>query len=1637
MSTDLFTFVDGEEDKPVKPVKPKLVIPTGSTTEQKEALNNQYDADMAVYEAQMQVFEKEAKEWNSKNHKALGTMILRIDEAFHHTIEGKNAPEAWEALSETYGKPGPSAIYSDFKALLNYRISGNTHPTPEITRMAEIVNRLRSNEIELPDLVLAMILLNALPQKWDGLATIVLQTTDKDNLDWAEVSQSIITRWEQSAKPAIDNAQKISAVKRKQGDPNFKRQWKPAPANHGGQSGGNNGNDDGNGQKKKRGKRAGKGKGKQVERSHDIIAAVTPTPLTPSVPPPLKSRIAHITMNGIKFRDERVFPGSHQYGKPNQFPKFRKSKDLATDIGVSPTPQVIRNLETILDPPTASGSNVTLDEDERPSKRLRSEEPVETSRDEDSGEDAVSLFSGDDLDEDIADAAGINDGQVPFSSLHTITTDAVDTTAVCKSNFCAVMTSLFGANICIHCVDFASCASCKGKGKLHHHQQNHEFVPWIMDSGASKHYTPYASDFIDYEKLPEPTTVTTASTQLQVVGVGSVLFKHPLMLPNGKEQLRVTRLYPVHHVKGMSEPRLLSMGTFIRSGMTVRGNSQQIGLYKPGHKVPEIMSYPMTPGNTIYTVKQYPVEGLYKAYSSIFAVDYVTMHRRHGHPSVDVLRRSRGHTKGFPEGITFPKEAPICPGCAEGKMKSKSFPPSEKRASKPFEKIHSDLKSFPVESYHRFKYFITFFDDCTSHGWIVCLRAKSEAITAMRQFTAMVKTQYNATIKEWMSDAGGEYKSNEFLEALKDLGINVLQSVPHVHQQNGRAERFIQTIMDKAQPMRLEACLPQSWWEFAVLHAVHVYNRTPLKRLKWRTPYEALNNEVPDISHLRVFGCGAYVHLPEDVRPNKLSPKSELMIYLGVAEGVKGYKFMRLPKNIIFTGATAVFDEEMFPKCPDQKRRTTTHLGQDRNSADNEPQDIPSEVDDDDIAPDENHNDHPAPLPEPEVEEEPDHVNGQDGNLDAPNPPQPAPPPEEPPAPEQQPRRSGRERKIVNRPDNVYGENRNPVDIYKDVERKGKWREMVGEKTSRSQNPPPAARDKVPGPNSSQNPNPNSDNTSTSDNAAEIDTLLAKLCREGGVELADYLLAQAVPDSELLPDESKVREWTFRDISKLPKEAQEEWKTACREELEALRKRKVFELVDLPSGRKVIKNRWVFDVKTDGRKKARLVAKGFSQVEGIDFDQIFSPVVRFETVRLILALAALEDWHISGVDVKSAYLYGKLDEEIYMEQPEGFKAKGENWNKVYRLLRAIYGLKQAGLAWWRALNESMELLGCKRLASDAGIFIFKDKDGGLVVIVVYVDDALFCGKNKALVAKLKADFMRRWECRDLGDSKEFLRMRIQRRAGNIYIDQVPYLEKVLRRFGQENANPKTTPLPAGYKPTPYTGPVNPERRQRFQTVIGSLLYIMLGTRPDIAFAVTKLSQFTVNPSQEHLDKALYICQYLAGTKNYALTYYGKSGMGIIACCDSDWANDSSRRSVTGYFLKLANGVFSWQSRAQKTVAHSATEAEYMALSDCSRQVVWIKNLLEEVGYDLNALPICSDNQGAIFLSSNPVQEKRTKHIDIRYHYIREVVANGKVELFHISGTENPADMFTKNLGPQLFLKFRSRLGLEFYSPKRH
>jgi hypothetical protein len=289
--------------------------------------------------------------------------------------------------------------------------------------------------------------------------------------------------------------------------------------------------------------------------------------------------------------------------------------------------------------------------------------------------------------------------------------------------------------------------------------------------------------------------------------------------------------------------------------------------------------------------------------------------------------------------------------------------------------------------------------------------------------------------------------------------------------------------------------------------------------------------------------------------------------------------------------------------------------------------------------------------------------------------------------------------------------------------------------------------------------------------------------------------------------------------------------------------------------------------------------------------------------------------------------------------------------------------------------------------------------------------------------------------KDLGPAETYLGIRIKRDRSKktIWIDQETYIENALKRFKLLDANTTRTPLPAGVHLIKSDTESTPELHTQYQQIIGTLLYVALGTRPDIAFAVTRLSRFNAEPSEANLKHSKYVLRYLLGTKSLKLKYDGMSQAGLIGYSDSDWGeNKDDRHSTSGHVFTLANGAISWVSKRQKTVALSVGESEYMELADAGRQTSWLRSFSTEIGFPpTESTPLCADNQAAIFLAINPAVERRTKHIDIRYHYIREQIESEVIDLYHIPGEDNPADLFTKPLPLVKIEKFRNAIRLQY------
>ena len=495
------------------------------------------------------------------------------------------------------------------------------------------------------------------------------------------------------------------------------------------------------------------------------------------------------------------------------------------------------------------------------------------------------------------------------------------------------------------------------------------------------------------------------------------------------------------------------------------------------------------------------------------------------------------------------------------------------------------------------------------------------------------------------------------------------------------------------------------------------------------------------------------------------------------------------------------------------------------------------------------------------------------------------------------------------------------------------------------------------------------------------------------------------------------------------------WELAMEDEMMCLNDNGTWVLVDLPKDRMPIKCKWVFLTKRDTegdeiRLRARLVAKGFSQTEGIDYDETFAPVARLDSLCMLLAIAAHFDLEVHHIDIKSAYLNGNLDEEIYMEQPKGFVVKGKE-NQVCLLKKALYGLKQAGRQWHVHLNDTLKEFGFRRIISaDTSIFI---EDGGDLILLVYIDDiALFGTLTK--INMFKERIVKRYKITDLGEIGQFLGLHIirNRPKRTLSIGQQHYVQHMLTRFKMLDCAPVFTPFTAGTKlqANPDDTP-DPQLRMRYQQVVGSLMYAMLGSRPDICFAVNKLAQYGSNPSHTHLNSALHVLRYLRSTKDHCLTYGRNDCSELIAHSDSDWGADKdTRRSVTGYCFMFTGTAISWAARKQRTVALSSTEAEYMAVAACAKHAKWTISLLEQLEFDVELpIDIFLDSDGAKAIAENPRHNDRTKHINIQHHYIQEHVSDGTLAVLPVDSDDNTADVFTKSFPCNRHEFLTEKLGL--------
>ena len=503
------------------------------------------------------------------------------------------------------------------------------------------------------------------------------------------------------------------------------------------------------------------------------------------------------------------------------------------------------------------------------------------------------------------------------------------------------------------------------------------------------------------------------------------------------------------------------------------------------------------------------------------------------------------------------------------------------------------------------------------------------------------------------------------------------------------------------------------------------------------------------------------------------------------------------------------------------------------------------------------------------------------------------------------------------------------------------------------------------------------------------------------------------------------------------------WLDAMKEELKSMDHNDVWDLVELPEGCKRVGCKWVFKTKLDSngnieRHKARLVAKGFTQKDGVDYKETFSPVSKKDSLRIIMAMVAHYDLELHQMDVKTAFLNGNLDEEVFMDQPEGFVVDGKE-QLVCKLKKSIYGLKQASRQWYLKFNDTITSFGFNENIVDRCIYL-KISGSKFIILVLYVDDILLATNDLGLLRQTKDFLSKNFEMKDMGEASYVIGIEISRdrSQGWLGLSQKAYINKVLERFNMDKCSASVVPIQKGDKFSLNQCPKNElERKQMEQipyaSIVGSLMYAQTCTRPDISFAVGMMGRYQSNPGIEHWKAAKKVLRYLQGTKDHMLTYKRSDHLEVIGYSDSDFAGCvDSRKSTFGYLFLLAGGAISWKSAKQTVIAASTMEAEFVACFEATVHGLWLRNFISGLGIvDSIAKPlkIYCDNSAAVFFSKNDKYSKGAKHMELKYFAVKEEVQKQRVSIEHISTKLMVADPLTKGLPPKIFIEHVERMGI--------
>lgn len=875
-----------------------------------------------------------------------------------------------------------------------------------------------------------------------------------------------------------------------------------------------------------------------------------------------------------------------------------------------------------------------------------------------------------------------------------------------------------------------------------------------------------------------------------------------------------------------------------------------------------------------------------------------TWHKRLGHLN---LRSLRQYLKRLDIDYTNESGNLVCDSCQRAKATNIYNWSPQERAKRPYQFIHIDLVGpISIQGFGGERYFFTFTDDYTCHTETFTGTQKSDWFRCLKEFYNLAKTRSRESwpTKRLRSDYGSELQSKRVRKWLSKEGITFEPSAPYSQEQNGVSERTRRTIMDMTRATIHEGNIDDDLWPEIILAMTQVKNVRPTSALEGGNPHQALFDKPPNVNHLRVLGSTVYVFIHEEER-NLKSEKFEARALKGTLVGYGGHKiyrvFIREQDKVIWVKDLQIFEdtsEKASTSLPNFEGKPTFEgfLAIDREGN--------SSCESDEITT--NEPARPTEVPK-----------SRSGRALRPT------------AKARERENSRQKRQKTHSTSDLI------VELTQLLETN--WEEPTDTSVL----------------NTSFADNDKSKPTNTEMDPFKI--LAAKIIAEASAQDQDQFAYSTQFDIEEPETYNRAMSGSYSS----------QWSRAMREELDQLEKNNTWTLVnkrDIQPGHRTLSGKWVYKVKRDvngdiARFKARWLVKGYLQQFWVGFNQTFAAVVKPMAFRVLFAIAAFYDLDIDQMDVKTAFLYGDIDQLLYVELPKGYYEDQEYM--VCRLNKALYGLKQSPRLWYEQLSSFLlEKLGLSRINANHSIFITQYGLKGPVVST-FVDDIKIMGpKGSGVIERVKVELAAAFEMVDMGPISFYLCLKVERNREKktIKLSQPAYIQKVLTKYHLDKANSTNTPMKeAALGPNLLEAPQ--AEKEKYQGMTGSLMFSMVETRPDIAFSIGVAARFAKNSSHAHTEAVKTILRYLKGSIDRGITYGGNGeNLSIEGYSDSDWAGDKeSRRSTSGFIFMLNGGPVSWCSKRQATVALSSTEAEYIALTLAAKEATWLRLLLTELG----------------------------------------------------------------------------------------